>query len=149
MLEHHALAAAQSQPQHMQVRKRRSILDYSSETRTPVTIEIGNPTFSKNTTQENCENQDQNLQCMKNLPNSIDSIFAKAKSVVKIEGVTQANKVIAEVWDPRKSQLFNDKPRFQNIKDRQVFFPTSPQWFHLGSRDAPLVRDVRKIAHLE
>jgi hypothetical protein len=54
MSEQHALAAAQSQPQHMQVRKKRSILDYSSETRTtPVTIEIGNPTFSKNTTQEN------------------------------------------------------------------------------------------------
>ena len=149
MSEHHALASAESQPQRMQARKRRSILDYSSETRDPVTIGTENPTFSKNTTQEYCENQNQNLQCMKDLPNSIDSIFAKAKSVVKIEGVTQANKVIAEVWDPRKSQLFNDRPRFQNVKDRKVFFPTSPEWFHLGSRDAPLVRDVRKIAHLE
>ena len=59
MSEHHALAAAQSQPQHMQVRKKRSMLEYNSKTQskqtTPITIEIGNQTFSKNTTQENCE----------------------------------------------------------------------------------------------
>jgi hypothetical protein len=147
MSEHHSLASAESQPQRMQARKRRSILDYSSEMRDPVTIGTKNKTFSKNTTQEYCENQ--NLQCMKDLPTSIDSVFAKAKSVVKLEEVTQTDKVVAEVFDPRKSKLFNDKPRFQNIKDRQMFFPNSPEWFHLGSRDAPLVRDIRKIAHLE
>ena len=61
-------------------------------------------------------------------------------------GVTQADEVSAEVWDPRESQLCDDRPRFQNVKDRKLFFPTSPEWFHLGSRDAPLVRDVRKLA---
>jgi hypothetical protein len=63
-------------------------------------------------------------------------------------GVTQADEVSAEVWDPRESQLFDDRPRFQNVKDRKMFFPTSPEWFHLGSRDAPLVRDVRQLALL-
>jgi hypothetical protein len=29
-----------------------------------------------------------------------------------------------------------------------VFFPANPEWFHLGSYDAPLVRDVRKLAPL-
>jgi hypothetical protein len=29
-----------------------------------------------------------------------------------------------------------------------MFFPASPEWFHLGSYDAPLVRDVRKLAPL-
>jgi hypothetical protein len=86
-----ALAAAQSQHQHMHLRRQRSMLDYSSETRskqmTPITIEIGNPTFSKNTTQqakENFENQYENLQCIKNLSCSIDTIFAQAKSVVNL-----------------------------------------------------------------
>ena len=72
----------------MHLRKQRSMLDYSSETRskqmTPITIEIGNPKFSKNTTQENFENQHENLQCMKNLSCSIDTIFAEAKSVVNV-----------------------------------------------------------------
>jgi hypothetical protein len=87
---------------------------------------------------------------MKDLPTSIDSVFAKAnKSAVKLEEVTQTDKVGAEIFDPRKSNLFNDKPRFQNIKERQTFFPNSPEWFHLGSRDAPLVRDIREISHLE
>ena len=29
-----------------------------------------------------------------------------------------------------------------------MFFPANPEWFHLGSYDAPLVRDVRKLAPL-
>ena len=27
-----------------------------------------------------------------------------------------------------------------------MFFPTNPEWFHLGSHDAPLARDVRQLA---
>ena len=82
----------ESQPQRMQAKKRRSMFDYTSEMRDPVTIGTRNKTFSKNTTQENCENQ--NLQCMKDLPTSIDSVFAKAnKSAVKLEEVTQTDKV--------------------------------------------------------
>jgi hypothetical protein len=29
-----------------------------------------------------------------------------------------------------------------------VFFPANPEWFHLGSYDAPLVRDLRRLAPL-
>jgi hypothetical protein len=50
--------------------------------------------------------------------------------------------------DTQRPQLVDDRPRFQNVKDRPVFFPTSPEWFHLGSYDAPLVRDVRGPAPL-
>ena len=139
----------ESQPQRMQAKKRRSMFDYTSEMRDPVTIGTMNKTFSENTRQGNCENQ--NLQCMQDLPTSINSVFSNAnKSAVKIEEITQTDKDGAEIFDLQKSKLFNDKPRFQNIKERQTFFPNSPEWFHLGSRSAPLVRDTReRILHPE
>ena len=48
--------------------------------------------------------------------------------------------------DTKRPQLVDDRPRFQNVKDRPMFLPTSPEWFHLGSYDAPLVRDVRGLS---
>ena len=55
-------------------------------------------------------------------------------------GVTQAGEFTTEIQDTHRPRLFDDRPRFQNVKDRPVFFPTNPEWFHLGSYDAPLVR---------
>ena len=39
----------------------------------------------------------------------------------------------------------DDRPRFRNVKSRPVFFPASPEWSYLGSRDAPIVRDPRRF----
>ena len=140
---------AESQPQRMQAKKRRSMFDYTSEMRDPVTIGTKSKTFSENNRQENCEHQ--NLECMQDLPTSINSVFSNAnKSAVKIEEIEQKDKDGGEIFNLQKSKLFNDKPRFQNIKERQTFFPHSTAWFHLGSRNAPLVRDTReRILHPE
>ena len=63
-------------------------------------------------------------------------------------GVTHAGEITTEIRDAHRPRLFDDRPRFQNVKDRPMFFPTKPEWFHLGSYDAPLVRDMRKLAPL-
>ncbi len=63
-------------------------------------------------------------------------------------GVTQAGEFNTEIRDTHRPRLFDDRPRFQNIKERPMFFPTNPEWFLLGSYDAPLVRDARKLAPL-
>jgi hypothetical protein len=63
-------------------------------------------------------------------------------------GVTHGKEITNEIQDAQRPQLVDDRPRFRNVKDRPVFFPASPEWFHLGSYDAPLVRDVRRLAPL-
>jgi hypothetical protein len=63
-------------------------------------------------------------------------------------GVTNAGEFTTEIRDAHKPRLFDNRPRFQNVKDRPMFFPTNPGWFYLGSYDAPLVRDMRKLTSL-
>jgi hypothetical protein len=63
-------------------------------------------------------------------------------------GVTHGGEITNEIRDTQGPQLVDDRPRFQTIKNRPVFFPASPEWFHLGSYDAPLVGDLRRLAPL-
>ena len=63
-------------------------------------------------------------------------------------GVTRAGEVNTGFGDTRKPRLLDDRPRFLIVTNRPMFFPTNPEWFHLGSYNAPLVRDVRKFAPL-
>ena len=43
------------------------------------------------------------------------------------------------------AQTADDRPRFDDVQDRPVFFPVSPEWFHLGSQCAPIARQVEPI----
>ena len=43
------------------------------------------------------------------------------------------------------AQTADDRPRFDNVKQRPVFFPMSPDWFHLGSHCAPIARQVEPM----
>jgi hypothetical protein len=49
---------------------------------------------------------------------------------------TESCQPIKSSRDTQRPQLVDDRPRFQNVKDRPVFFPTSPEWFHLGSQSS-------------
>ena len=44
-------------------------------------------------------------------------------------------------------KITDDRPRFNNVSHRPVFFPhpMSPNWFHLGSFCAPVARQVEPI----
>ena len=121
---------AESQPQRMQAKKRRSMFDYTSEMRDPVTIGTINKTFSENNRQENCEHQ--NLECMQDLPTSINSVFSNAnksavkrrsmldytsemrdpvtigtESAVKLEEIEQKDKDGGEIFDLQKKRIYN------------------------------------------
>ena len=61
---------------------------------------------------------------------------------------TDSGEINNEVREAYRPQLVDDRPRFQNVRDRPVFFPASPEWFHLGSHNAPLARDVRRLTPL-
>jgi hypothetical protein len=63
-------------------------------------------------------------------------------------GITQAGEFDTEIRDTRRPRLFDDRSRFQNVKDRPMLFPTNPEWFHLGSYTTPLVGDARQLAPL-
>ena len=43
-------------------------------------------------------------------------------------------------------QTADDRPSFDGVQDRPVFFPVNPEWFHLGSQCAPIARQVEPIA---
>jgi hypothetical protein len=47
---------------------------------------------------------------------------------------------------PRGPPLTGATPRFWTVGDGPMFFPASLEGFHLGSYDAPLLRDVRRLA---
>jgi hypothetical protein len=63
-------------------------------------------------------------------------------------GTTQAREFDTEIRNTRRPRLFDDRSRFQNIKDRPMLFPTNPVWFRRGSYADPLAGDVRRLAPL-
>ena len=50
-----------------------------------------------------------------------------------------------KIHETQRPWLADDRPRFWNIVDGPVFFPTSPDMFHLGSYDALLVKDTKRL----
>jgi hypothetical protein len=59
-------------------------------------------------------------------------VTGKTRGDVRAEG-TESCQPTESPRDTKRLQLVDDRPRFQNVKDRPVFLPTSPEWFHLGS----------------
>jgi hypothetical protein len=63
-------------------------------------------------------------------------------------GTTQAGEFNTEIRNTRRPRLFDDKSRFQNIKNKPMLFPTNPVWFRRGSYADPLAGDVGRLAPL-
>ena len=61
-------------------------------------------------------------------------------------GAKHDGEVNDETQGPRGPPLPGATPRFWTVGDGPMFFPASLEGFHLGSYDAPLLRDVRRLA---